>query len=171
MSEPKRPSAERQMREPDPNLRERVHARMRKMAQLTLLAATPLTNAGCDLASPPTCPVPSPTCERDPAVWAGSMHGQATWGSDSGERIVLLTLSSSPDKPWLQASRSYTIEGGALLPSTAAEPNLLRIKPDAGETAIRLTGTVTCHNTTAPMVIVILPGSGNGDPTVTIDVE
>lgn len=171
MSSSKRPPAERPTREPDPNLRGRVHGRMRQMAQLTLLAATPLTNAGCDLATPPNCPVPRPTCERPPAVWAESMHGQATWATDAGERIVLLSLTSSPDKPWLRASSAYTIEGGTLLPSTAAEPNLLRIKPDAGELRIRLTGTVTCHNTAAPMAIVILPGRGNGDLTVEIEVE
>jgi hypothetical protein len=147
------------------------------MAKLALFAATPLTNAACDAVSPASPfgaggagGLPTPTCEKSPSSWAQFMRGDATWGTQAGERIVLLTVANPTDKPWLQAPSSYTVEGGTLLPSTAREPNVLRINPDAGITVIRLKGTMSCHSLTEPMAITIdlLPSDKN--PTVEIDV-
>ncbi len=147
---------------PDPGPRERVRERMRQMAKLALLAAAPLTNAACDPVQPPSPfgaggagGLPTPTCEQSPASWAQFIEAEAAWGTEAGEPIVLLTLTIPKDKPWLQASRSYAIEGGTLLPSTASQPKVLRIKPDAGATTIRLEDTLTCHSISEPMVITI----------------
>jgi hypothetical protein len=149
--------------------------RMRQMAPLALLAATPLTNAACDSVTPASPfgaggagGLPTPTCEKSPSSWAEFVQADATWGMEAAERIVLLTVSDPTDKPWLQTPSSYTVEGGALLPPTTGEPNVIRIKPDAGATVIRLEGTMTCHTITAPMAITI--NLIEKAPTVVIDV-
>jgi hypothetical protein len=171
MTQAKLPPEQPQTREPDRGLRERVRERMRQMAPLALLAATPLTNAACDGVNndPPSTSRPTPTCEKSPSSWAQFMHTDAAWGTEAGERIVLLTISSPTDKPWLQASSSYTVEGGSLLPSTALKPNVLRIKPDAGASVIHLKGTMTCHIVTEPMAITI-DHLSDKNPTVAIDI-
>lgn len=114
--------------------------------------------------------MPSPTCTKSPASWADLLRVTAAWGTDAGERIVLLTIANAPNTPWLQTPASYTVEGGTLLPPKS---NTIRIKPDAGATTIRLRGTITCHTTPAPMTIIIdlLPrgGTADDDPTVEVD--
>ena len=164
MTQSKRPPELPETREPHAGLRERVHEHMRRMARLALLAATPLTNTACDPASPPSGyrgsggsggSLPTPTCEQTPSTWAQFMNVEAAWGTDAGERIILLTVTNPTDKPWLQAPSSYEVQGGTLLPSTAGAPNVLRIKPDADATTIRLKGTMTCHIVAEPMVITI----------------
>ena len=175
MTPSKRPPEQPETWEPNAGPRERVRERMRQMARLALLAATPLTNAACDAVSPASSfgaggsggLLPTPTCETSPSNWTQFLHGDATWGTDAGDRIVLLSVTNPTDKPWLQAPSSYRVEGGTLLPSTAGEPSVLRIKPDAGATAILLKGTMTCHIATAPMTIAI-DLSAPGNPTVVI---
>ena len=179
MTQSKRPPESPEMREPHAEPRERVRERMRQMARLALLAATPLTNAACDPANPTAsfgaggsggaAGLPTPTCEKSPASWAQFLYADAVWGTEAGERIVLLTVSNPSDKPWLQAPSSYTVEGGSLLPPTAQAPDLLRIKPDAGATVIRLEGTMNCHIVTAAMSITIDLLSSDKNPTVAID--
>jgi hypothetical protein len=181
MTQSKRPP-EQPEPEPHARLRERVRERMRQMAKLALLAATPLTNAACDATSPTggfggsggNGGLPTPTCEQSSSSWAEFMKVDAAWSMEAGERLLLLTISNPTDKPWLQAPSSYTVEGGTLLPSTAAEPNTLRIKPDANVTLIRLEGTMTCHTITAPMTITIAnfpPGGATaGEQPVVIEV-
>jgi hypothetical protein len=168
MTQSKRPPVPLESREPDPGPRDRVRERMRQMAKLALLAATPLTNAACDpIARPDTAPcgagLPAPTCQKSPSTWAKLVRVATAWDTDAGERILLLMISTPTDKPWLRTPSSYTVEGGTLLPPTAVEPDVIRIKPDAGATAIRLRGTMTCHTVGAPMVISIdlLPGGGS----------
>jgi len=147
---------------------------MRRMAGLALVATTPLTNAACDPATGPAPypeTLPSPTCRKSPASWEDLLRVTAVWGADAGERIVLLTVANEPDTPWLQTPASYAVEGGTLLPPKS---KTIRIKPDAGATQIRLTGTITCHTTPAPMTIVIdlLPrngGTADDDPTVELN--
>jgi hypothetical protein len=150
---------------------------MRQMAGLALLAATPLTNAACDAVNPASPfgagaagGLPTPTCEKSPSTWAQFMHAEATWGTEAGERIVLLTVTNPTDKPWMQAPSSYTVEGGSLLRLTASEPNAIRIRPDAGATVIRLKGTMNCYIIAEPMQITIDVGTAGKNPTVVIAV-
>jgi hypothetical protein len=70
--------------------------------------------------------------------------GEAAWGSDGGESIVLLDLV--PSFAEVRLPDPYTMVGGTLLPSTAERPGQMRIKPDAGATIIRLVGALTCEN-------------------------
>jgi hypothetical protein len=178
MTKAKRPAKTPAILAPEPGARDRVRERMRQMAKLALLAATPLTNAACDPAVPPSPfgaggaggggGLPTPTCEKSAADWAQFIHAEAAWGTEASERIVLLTVTNPEDKPWLQAPGSYTIEGGTLLPSTAREPDVLRIKPDAGATIIRLQGTATCHIIAEPMTIAITLTTANTNPFVVI---
>jgi hypothetical protein len=175
MTQSKRPPKAPETLVPDPGPRDRVRERMRQMAKLALLAAAPLTNAACDPVQPPSPfgaggagGLPTPTCEQSPSSWAQFTPAEAAWGTEAGERIVLLTVTNPTDKPWLQASSSYAVEGGTLLPSTASEPDVLRIKPDAGATTIRLAGTMTCHIISEPMVITIHLGAANQDPAVEV---
>jgi hypothetical protein len=173
MTESKPPSEQPDSNQPDAGLRERVRERMRRMASMALLAATSLTNAACDPVSrsPPYGGRyrPTPTCEMIPSNWAQFMRAKAAWGTEAGEHILLLTISNPSDKPWLRAPTAYTVEGGMLLPSTARERNVLRIKPEPGATVIRLDGTMNCHVITAPMVITI-DHLTDTTPTVEIDV-
>jgi hypothetical protein len=170
MTQPKRPAEPAENREPDPLVRERVGERMRQMARLALLAATPLTNAACDPASPPHVPqLPTPTCERDPSIWVQFIRGQATWITEAGERIVLLSVTNPRDKPWLQAPRTYMVEGGTLLAPATNAPNGLRIKPAAGVRVIRLKGTASCHATTEAITITIDTNGTDEHPIVWID--
>jgi hypothetical protein len=156
MTQSKRPGESPEHQEPDAALRERVHERMRKMARLALLAATPLTNAACDPApTPEPPPLPPPTCEKSTSTWTQFVRGEAAWGTEAGERILLLSIFNPTDKPWFKAPSSYSVEGGVLLPSTVEEPEVLRIKPDAGATKIRLEGTMTCYTSTAQMTITV----------------
>jgi hypothetical protein len=174
MTQSKRPPELPEIRDPHTALRESVRERMRQLARLALLAATPLTNAACDPLGAPlgrtggTGGLPTPTCEKAPSSWAQFFHAEATWATDAGERIVLLTVSNPADKPWMRAPISYTVEGGTLLPSTPAEPNVLRIKPDAGVTVIRLEGTMSCHVVAERMQITIDAGTAGENPTVVI---
>ena len=175
MTQAKHPPEPPDTRAHDPGLRERVRERMRQMAPLALWAAIPLTNAACDPASPPTfgssgVSGATPTCEKIPSSWAQFIRIDAVWGTEAGERIVLLTVTNPTDKPWLQAPSAYTIEGGTQLPSTPREPNVLRIKPDAGATTLRLRGTITCHIITEPMAITLDLATGTKNPTVVLEV-
>lgn len=170
MSQSEHPAKQTEDRHPETGLRERVRERMRQMAPLALLAATPLTNAACDSAQAAvqSPDLPTPTCEKSPSEWRQFIGVQAAWGTEAGERIILLTVSNPSDKPWLQAPGSYTVEGGTLLPSTEHEPNVVRIKPDADASVIRLRGTMTCHVISEPMVITI-DHLSNKSPTVVIE--
>ena len=179
MTQSKRLSESPEKHEPHAEPRDRVRERMRRMARLALLAATPLTNGACDAVSPSPPSFAgtggsggagaSPTCEKTPSTWAQFLNVEAAWGTEAGERIVLLTVTNPTDRPWLQAPSSYEVKGGTLLPSTAGAPNVLRIKPDADATTIRLKGTMTCHVLAKPMVITIDHLSDN-KPTVAIDI-
>jgi hypothetical protein len=170
MTQSKRPGDLPETHGPDAGPRERVAERMRQMARLALLAATPLTNAACDPAPNPQPPsLPSPTCEKSASTWEQFISGEAAWGTEAGEQILLLSISNPTDKPWLKAPSSYTVEGGILLPPTAEKPNVLRIKPDAGVTVIRLKGTTTCDTNTSPMTITI-DQLANKNPSVVIDI-
>ena len=160
---------------PEPGPRERVRDRMRQMAGLALLAAAPLTNAACDpIASPSPFGsggnngLPVPTCEQRPEGWAQFSQAEAVWGSEAGERIVLLAVTTAKDKPWLVVSPSFAVEGGTPLPPSTAEPDVLRIKPDAGATTIRLRGSITCHLISEPMVITIDLSTAGKNPAVAI---
>ncbi len=172
MTPSKRPPRAPETLLPEPGPRERVRERMRQMAKLALLAAAPLTNAACDpvqrLSPLESGGLPTPTCEQSPASWAQFIKAEAAWGTEAGERIVLLTVTNPQNKPWLQASRSYAVEGGTLLPSTPSQPNVLRIKPDAGATTIRLEDTMTCRGISEPMVITINLGPADQNPIVVV---
>jgi hypothetical protein len=158
--------------QPAPLLHERVRQRMRKMASVALVAATPLANTACDPPPPP------PICDKSPADWiaydlSGTLHG--AWGQDAGDRIVLLTLGVDGQSE-VRLPASYTIVGGSFLPTSSLQPNQLRIKPDAGATAIVLQGTMTCEQRSAPIRITIdlVPpdgGSVNAPPPVKVALQ
>jgi hypothetical protein len=131
---------------PDAELspRERVRRRVREMAPLAWLAATPLVNTACDPPPPP------PLCEYSPSDWLAYDYGgtvQAAWGEDNGERIVLLdAVGTDVPGPEPRLPATYSIAGGSLLPSTSAAPYRLRIRPDAGAQVITLEGTMSCQD-------------------------
>jgi hypothetical protein len=154
--------------EPRPWLRERVRQCMHKMARLAVVAATPLANTACDPPPPPSI------CERSPSDWIGyNVPGQAAWGEDAGERIVLLDLGGGGTTE-VRLPATYTIVGGSFLMSTSDRPNQRRIKPEAGATVIVLQGSMTCEQRSAPIRITIdlVPpdgGRANAAPIVKVE--
>lgn len=148
--------------EPRSRLREQVRQHMLKMGRFALIAAPPLANTACD-------PAPIPACEEH--YWYTNVSGDASWGQDHGERIVVVDLRVSDDVVHLPSS--YTIAGGSLL--TSGKSDQLRIKPDAGAEVIVLRGQMTCGaygSQGIRITIELVPPDGGdaGDyPMVTID--
>jgi hypothetical protein len=115
-----------------------------------------LVGAAACIATEPAGPTPIPRCDKGQSNANGHwVVGAAAWGSDGGEKIVLLDLV--PSFAEVRLPDSYTMVGGTLLPSTTEQPGQMRIKPDTGTTIIRLVGVLTCENENdgLPMVITV----------------
>ncbi|MFO0757518.1 MAG: hypothetical protein U0359_13560 [Byssovorax sp.] len=151
MSDPKLPLAPSP---PNAAVRERVQARLQRLAKLAVIAAAPVLNTACD-------PAPDPYCQQsDAGTWKTDLSATAAWAlvADGGTDLQIEVKLTSTNNSVSASSSGYTATGGTISSSEATDTGVvIRVVPDAGATEIKVSGQIYCDTLTGSLDILLTP--------------